>query len=106
MPTKLFTCLCLGVFHFSSTGIKRIKVKGSLARAQAFPCCVLMRAKSLQLFCGRASETMPEGFPAGPEVKNLPANAWDTGSVPGLGSFHVPEKQLNPCATEPSSHTH
>lgn len=106
MPTKLFTCLCLGVFHFSSTGIKRIKVKGSLARAQAFLCCALMCAKSLQLYCGRASETMPEGFPAGLEVKNLPANAWETGSVPGPGSFHVPEKQLNPCATEPSSHTH
>ena len=23
------------------------------------------------------------GFPGGPVIKNLPANAWDTGSIPG-----------------------
>ena len=28
-------------------------------------------------------------FPDGPMVKNLTANAGDTGSVPGLGRFHV-----------------
>ena len=28
------------------------------------------------------------GFPGGPVVKNLPANAGDTGSIPGLGRFH------------------
>ena len=26
-------------------------------------------------------------FPGGPVVKNLPANAGDTGSIPGLGRF-------------------
>lgn len=31
-----------------------------------------------------------EAFPAGPAVKNLPATAGDTGSVPGPGSFHGP----------------
>ena len=29
-------------------------------------------------------------FPAGAMVKNLPANAGDTGSSPGLGRFHTP----------------
>ena len=29
------------------------------------------------------------GFPGGPVVKNLPANAGDTGLIPGLGQFHT-----------------
>ena len=28
-------------------------------------------------------------FPAGPVVKNLPANAGDAGSIPGLGRSHM-----------------
>ena len=31
-----------------------------------------------------------EGFPDGAVVKNLPANAGDTGSSPGLGRSHMP----------------
>ena len=30
------------------------------------------------------------GFPGGPVVENLPANAGDTGSSPGLGRSHMP----------------
>ena len=30
------------------------------------------------------------GLPGGSVVKNLPANAGDTGSVPGWGGSHVP----------------
>ena len=30
------------------------------------------------------------GFPVGSVVKNLPANAGDTGSIPGLGRSHMP----------------
>ena len=30
------------------------------------------------------------GFPGGTVVKNLPANAGDTGSSPGLGGSHMP----------------
>ena len=30
------------------------------------------------------------GFPGGTEVENLPANAGDTGSSPGLGRSHMP----------------
>ena len=29
-------------------------------------------------------------FPGGPVVKNLPANAEDTSSIPGLGGFYMP----------------
>ena len=31
------------------------------------------------------------GFPGGAVVENLPANAGDTGSSPGLGRFHMPQ---------------
>ena len=31
-----------------------------------------------------------QGFPGGPVVENLPANAGDTGSSPGLGRSHMP----------------
>ena len=30
------------------------------------------------------------GFPGGSVVKNLPANAGDTSSIPGLGRCHMP----------------
>ena len=32
-----------------------------------------------------------EDFPGGPGVKNLPANAGDTGSIPGPRKHHVPQ---------------
>ena len=31
------------------------------------------------------------GFPSGPVVKNLPANAGDTGLIPGFGRSHMPQ---------------
>ena len=34
--------------------------------------------------------TMYMGFPGGAVVENLPANAGDTGSSPGLGRSHMP----------------
>ena len=39
-------------------------------------------------------------FPGGSVVKNLPANAGDTGSIPGLGrSLDGAKEQLSPCTT-------
>ena len=38
------------------------------------------------------------GFPGGAVVENLPANAGDTGSSPGLGRSHMPRSN---CASEP-----
>ena len=32
-----------------------------------------------------------KGFPGGAVVENLPANAGDTGSNPGLGRSHMPQ---------------
>ena len=38
-------------------------------------------------------------FPGGPVVKNLPTNAEDTDSIPGLGRSHIATEQLSPCTT-------
>ena len=35
-------------------------------------------------------KNITEGFPGGAVVENLPANAGDTGSSPGLGGSHMP----------------
>ena len=47
-----------------------------------------------------------QGFPGGAVVKNLPANAGDAGSSPGLGRSHIPlpAEQLSPgtTTTEPA----
>ena len=40
-----------------------------------------------------------QGFPGGSVVKNLPANAEDTGSIPHLGTCHMPVERLSPSAT-------
>ena len=34
--------------------------------------------------------TLKEDFPGDPMVKNPPANAGNTGSIPGPGRFHMP----------------
>ena len=39
---------------------------------------------------GREAQEGGEGFPGGTVVENLPANAGDTGSSPGLGRSHMP----------------
>ena len=36
------------------------------------------------------------GFPGGAVVENLPANAGDTGSSPGLGRSHMPQSSWAP----------
>ncbi|KAJ8794632.1 hypothetical protein J1605_003103 [Eschrichtius robustus] len=38
-----------------------------------------------------ATEEATTGFPGGAVVENLPANAGDTGSSPGLGRSHMPQ---------------
>ena len=46
--------------------------------------CVLLVAVSVHL------KKKNKGFPGGAVVENLPANAEDTGSSPGLGRSHMP----------------
>ena len=39
---------------------------------------------------GKESKKEWRDFPGGAVVKNLPANAGDTGSIPGPGRSHMP----------------
>ena len=42
--------------------------------------------------CYQTEETFDgRDFPGGPVVKNPPANAGDTGLIPALGIFHMPQ---------------
>ena len=38
-----------------------------------------------------AKVSKAQGFPGGAVVRNLPANAGDTGLIPGLGRSHMPQ---------------
>ena len=54
---------------------------------------------------------MWRGFPSGAVVENPPANAGDTGSIPGPGRSHMPRSNLVchnywACALEPVSHNY
>ena len=42
-----------------------------------------------QIFAMPQSKEGKWDFPGGPVVKNSPANAGDTGSIPDLGRFHM-----------------
>ena len=45
---------------------------------------------SVMLLVVSKARRLREGFPDGAVVENLPANAGDTGSSPGLGGSHMP----------------
>ena len=48
---------------------------------------IKMKEESLRTVVGKGAA---RGFPGGAAVENLPANAGDTGSSPGLGRSHMP----------------
>ena len=52
----------------------------------------------------QGQETFSWGFPGGAVVENLPANAGDTGSSPGLGGSRMPQSDWarEPQITEPA----
>ena len=51
---------------------------------------ILLENKSLPLRTHPILKVF-QGFPGGTVVENLPANAGDTGSSPGLGRSHLPQ---------------
>ena len=69
---------------------------GQRQRRLAAPQCSALKMPSVGVRIGgwRAVHYMcvkvKGGFPGGPMAKNPSANAGDTGSIPGLGRFHVP----------------
>ena len=51
----------------------------------------MLTASSQQLVEQLDKKESARGFPGGAVVENLPANAGDTGSSPGLGRSHMPQ---------------
>ena len=80
---------CLQQTHFRARDTYRLKVRGWKK---------IFHANGNQKKAGIAIlisdkidfKTKTRGFPGGAVVENLPANAGDTGSSPGLGRSHVP----------------
>ena len=77
----------------------RLKVRAKILHALAFDCivaekylCKLHQKQENKIFAERAKPFKKKGggFPGGAVVENLPANAGDTGSRPGLGGSHMP----------------
>ena len=55
------------------------------------PCCSSLNGRPWCLsFTTRCKQRREWGFPGGAVLENLPANAGDTGSSPGLGRSHMP----------------
>ena len=49
-----------------------------------------MKFNPLLLYFYWSKSRIIQDFPGDPVVKNLPANAGNTGSIPGLGRSHMP----------------
>ena len=63
------------------------------AAPKVYPVCRRNKiSPSVSLQCIYLLRIAPQGFPGGAVVENLPANAGDTGSSPGLGRSHMPQR--------------
>ena len=58
-------------------------IKEDMNKWQHIPCSWIRKLSVIKMFT-------KWGFPGGAAVENLPANAGDTGSSPGLGRSHMP----------------
>ena len=98
--TEWFCILCVCVREKER---EREGERNSVSQLPLYPLHVLFRTEeedsaqcSLQLWQqGRNTrlcllKNVRQGFPSGAVVENLPANAGDTGSSPGLGRSHKP----------------
>ena len=74
------TCLSPSLFSFNSSTSRMIL---SLVKEKTF-------CRVRQVVHRVSQEQSIRGFPGGAVVENLPANAGDTGSSPGLGRSHMP----------------
>ena len=87
-PVKYFTQVIgrqCGPHQFPAFSLPAMLTMYSLP----FPCSKKPSTTNLQKK-KKVSKRISWGFPGGAMVENLPANAGDTGSSPGLGRSHVP----------------
>ena len=69
------------IYSFCLKDVKRV-CDLQLRRSVAFPACGT-------LVCKIGIKITAKDFPGGSVVKNQPANAGDTDSIPGLGRSHM-----------------
>ena len=73
-----------------------INIKEELNKWRDIPCSWVGRVNTVKLSALEQLDIHTQakmkrlGFPGGAVVENLPANAGDTGSSPGLGRSHMP----------------
>ena len=84
----------LGLRDFSAEGAGSIPGRGTKI-AQDSRKAQIKKKRKLQQFRPKETKTQAlkkaeEGFPGGTVVENLPADAGDMGSSPGLGRSHMP----------------
>ena len=70
--------------------INEIETKKTIAKINATKSCFFQKINRIDKSLARLIKKNTEGFPGGAVVENLPANARDTGSSPGLGRSHMP----------------
>ena len=79
--------------HFSKEDIqiteRHIKRGSSLLTIKETQIKTMMRYHLTPVRMAIIKKSTGEDFPGGAVVKNLPANAGDTGSSPGLGRSHM-----------------
>ena len=73
--------------QFTLTETKLVSRRWGAAGSRAYTRCCPGRAGGTAQ--GNGADL--RDFPGGRVVKNLPCSAGDTGSIPGLGRFHVPQ---------------
>ena len=68
------------------------QVQSLIRKVRCYKPCNVRRKKKTRKKTTNKTEVnnLPEGFPGGAVVKNLPASAGDTGSSPGPGRSHMP----------------
>ena len=66
------------------------EMKQIIAKIFKTKSCFFEKINKIDKPLARLIKKKREGFPGGAVVENLPANAGDTGSSPGLGRSHMP----------------
>ena len=92
----LYIC-CLQETHFRPRNTYRLKVRGwkkifhANGNQKKAGVAILIADKiDFKIDYYKRQRRTLQGFPGGAVVENLPANAGDTGSSPGLGRSHMP----------------
>ena len=78
-------CVCVCLEEYLEMGEIKMEIVGKISKGGVFRG--LVEGKSKLRFGVK-------GFPGGSVVKNMPANAGDMGSVPGLGGCHEATKPV------------